>query len=1100
MLLPFSSPRRRSSTGAARQRTRLMVEELEARLVLTTFSEPVYDLLGDRTDFNQENFFVYRDADSPYNHGFPSGFFGTTSQLRINTAALDDPGSASGVSTDPNRLDRVRGNVLQVTFDPLAPSQFAGFNFEEPENFGVARNGQGYDLTGATDIEFEVRSPTPGGINVQFGVGQRTAPFVHIPQSSTFIPMRISLASLALTPQELANVHILFTVVTNDVNAPGGGIVLLDNVRFTPVPVAQRAALGFPLANETFGVVPLGTDSGSRVPFPQDQVFRNTSTIYESALALRALLDRGTPDELRLARVIADTFVYALNHDNAGLMLPEVNGSGGLHSGYSAGDIALRNAIGGGQAGDARLSGFTCTIPGSGGFCLVLDGTTGGNNALAMLGLIQAFERFDDVNYLEAAREIGRWTAGTLEDTTGTGLGGYYFGFLDGARINQGVQKNKSIENNADIFAAFSRLSQVERSLGNASQANFWADKATVAGDFVMRLFDEERGRFYLGTIPVGTNPGPLTPGPTVGSDVILVDDFLDSNSFAVLALAPSPRYRDAIDWRQPVQYIVDNFPVTVTAAGQTFQGFSIVPTPSAGPEGIAWEFTGQAVVAMRVVDALYGENRFGPTADFFLGELARAQRLAPFTDGRGLPASTVQDGDRLPPLEQALSTPFQPIAERVGLAASLWALFADRPINFFQPSPRRQTIAAVDPTGGRDPDELVWYLRDDTSSGGPTIFPFPFGLRSWVPQLGDWNASGMDTIGVADPTAPAGLTWYLRNSRSAGAPDIGPFAYGGSGWMPVVGDWNGDMLDSVGVVDPTGGQDPINLVWYLRNQNSSGAADFAPFAFGLRGWVPVAGDWNGDGITTPGVYDPSTATWYLRTSNEVLNPQVISFAYGLPGWVPVVGDWDGDGTDSIGVLDPGGNWFLRNHNNPGAPDYGPFPYGLGNWVPLGATQTLTLATLRASGGSHQAPSGMSLAEADLQAAVAAALARLEQDGVPAALVDQLARSSYGIGRLPGDLLGLADQSSGRVLLDEDAAGLGWFVDPTPSSDEEFGPAGSGGEAEGRMDLLTVVLHEMGHLAGLPDQDSPGTDLMAPTLSAGERHIAILDTLFRSGL
>jgi hypothetical protein len=71
------------------------------------------------------------------------------------------------------------------------------------------------------------------------------------------------------------------------------------------------------------------------------------------------------------------------------------------------------------------------------------------------------------------------------------------------------------------------------------------------------------------------------------------------------------------------------------------------------------------------------------------------------------------------------------------------------------------------------------------------------------------------------------------------------------------------------------------------------------------------------------------------------------------------------------------------------------------------------------------------------------------------------------------------------VQLDDDGAGRGWFVDPTPSEDAEFG---AGGPAEG-YDLLTVVMHELGHVLGLPDLDpgaAPG-DLMAATLTLGTR-------------
>jgi hypothetical protein len=68
-------------------------------------------------------------------------------------------------------------------------------------------------------------------------------------------------------------------------------------------------------------------------------------------------------------------------------------------------------------------------------------------------------------------------------------------------------------------------------------------------------------------------------------------------------------------------------------------------------------------------------------------------------------------------------------------------------------------------------------------------------------------------------------------------------FGYGapGGGWLPVVGDWNGNQVDTVGLYDPTGS------CFYLRNSNSSGYAN-VQFGFGQpgAGWIPIAGNWNG--------------------------------------------------------------------------------------------------------------------------------------------------------------------------------------------------------------------------------------------------------------
>jgi hypothetical protein len=48
------------------------------------------------------------------------------------------------------------------------------------------------------------------------------------------------------------------------------------------------------------------------------------------------------------------------------------------------------------------------------------------------------------------------------------------------------------------------------------------------------------------------------------------------------------------------------------------------------------------------------------------------------------------------------------------------------------------------------------------------------------------------------------------------------------------------------------------------------------------------------------------------------------------------------------------------------------------------------------------------------------------------------------------------------------------------------------------MDLLTTVLHEMGHLAGLPDMGGSGQDgdLMSESLAPGVRKTQALDQVF----
>src|SRR5205823_2072856 len=102
-----------------------------------------------------------------------------------------------------------------------------------------------------------------------------------------------------------------------------------------------------------------------------------------------------------------------------------------------------------------------------------------------------------------------------------------------------------------------------------------------------------------------------------------------------------------------------------------------------------------------------------------------------------------------------------------------------------------------------------------------------------------------------------------------------------------------------------------------------------------------------------------------------------------------------------------------------------------------------------------------------------------------------LRRASVSITDLGGEL-GLAQQlpSGGvAVTVDDDANGVGWFVDPTPQDGAEFAAAGS--PAAGRYDLFTVLLHEFGHAlgftasnAGFADHIETGADGTAWFLGA----------------
>ena len=650
-------------------------------------SGPAYALLNTRAGAPRSSFYIYQDADSGFNHGVPSGIFGAVSSVHLNAACIDDPTPAntSGCSSNAQALDRQRGTVFQVIFDPLGLNQFAGVNFEEPQNFSNRPGSAGYDLRGATRMLFDVRSPSNGGVRLQFGIAGQTGDFVTIPQSSSWSSMSISLAGI-----DLSNPNILFTIVTN---SSAGGVLPIDNIRLDPVPAIQTSAVGLPVTYQTFGLIPTQSAITARVPIAPDQLLRNLSAVYDASLTLIALSRRGTSGDLSGVAAIANSLDYLLGHDNNGDPIPAAaDGSRGFHNGYEAGESRLLNdevPAGRGLKGQARFAGFSggTGLCGAGGYCLVLDGGTSGNNATAIQCLLAAWRRLHTTAYLDDARVVGKWILSLADNQTG--FGGYFNGYDDSSPVPKQVNQGKSTESNALIFSAFTALAAAEQTAGNSPASASWTTAAQTAGDFVIAMFDKTAGKFNAGSVPASIKPGPgISPtGPARGNDVTNVFDFIDANSLPVITMAASPSYQNTIDWRLPVRWILNNYPQTVQAGGQTFQGFNLIVKPASGPNGIGWEFTGQAVIAMRLVDRIYGTSEFESAADNYLAQIAANQQSAPFGDGAGLTAGTLQNGDTLPPQESCISTPFQCIPDRVSLAATVLAIFAESASSSFRSS-----------------------------------------------------------------------------------------------------------------------------------------------------------------------------------------------------------------------------------------------------------------------------------------------------------------------------------------------------------------------------------------------------------------------------
>ena len=295
--------------------------------------------------------------------------------------------------------------------------------------------------------------------------------------------------------------------------------------------------------------------------------------------------------------------------------------------------------------------------------------------------------------------------------------------------------------------------------------------------------------------------------------------------------------------------------------------------------------------------------------------------------------------------------------------------------------------------------------------------------------------------------------------------------------------------VSALGRPTTSGAYDPIASRFYLKYANSEGFAD-AEFGFGAPGWKPLAGDWDGDGCDTIGLYDPATGMFYLRNSHTT-GIADIAFPYGSigSGWTPLIGDWDGNGEESAGFYQPGAasHFYLRNDFTAGIADVH-FGLGFAGVQPIvGDWLGPTGQSLKAESGNLKAESGRAASASlipdpqSLIPLVSTAIARWADAGV------SIAMPQVVVTDLPGAEVGRAQDNT--IYLDRDAAGHGWFVDPTPAVDEEFSSSGAAVDprAVDRIDLLTVIEHELGHLAGLSDLDASLETLMSDSLPTGVR-------------
>ena len=574
---------------------------------------------------------VYTDADAAGNHFTVRGEFDNLGAGNL-VPPMDELSTYAQCYAG--------ATCITAQFDPTKAT-YGGWYFlngilgpssaEPAPNWGTVPNA-GYDLTGATALEFWVRGQK-GGEQVQFfafGVGTTQSPPAPYPDSSATFP----LGTLTLTNQW-----------TQQIVPLTGPSYVLGGFGWEATAADNSAPITFYLDNIQY-VLPRASDPRFLVSYetlspyyanPFDTTHRNAAFVSDSSASLIALLAVG--DTTR-ARSIADALLYAQQNDRFFT-------DNRVRNAYQGGDLMQppgwvpNNKLGNCQAVDLghlpswlqdnepctsmRLPGWYDATRTTWSEDVSMVGSSTESAAWAMLALLDFYEYTPlEIEYLQGAEELGEWVVANTADSRGNGgftagFEGWETGAPNAGSVNcpsnllvngQCQRLYKSTAHNLDLYAAFSRLSVDEANalttcstpnpttgaacacigpdptqppvcdprVDPTKSANFWGKQAQNAETFALSMWNanaQSGGYFWMGT---------QEDGVTVNQDIVPVE---------VQALAIAALGADAQTYLPALSYVQNN------ASAQNGYSYAQNNAPACGDGyGSAW-FEGTSQVAL---------------------------------------------------------------------------------------------------------------------------------------------------------------------------------------------------------------------------------------------------------------------------------------------------------------------------------------------------------------------------------------------------------------------------------------------------------------------------------------------------------------------
>ncbi|MFO0922382.1 MAG: SdrD B-like domain-containing protein [Pirellulales bacterium] len=239
------------------------------------------------------------------------------------------------------------------------------------------------------------------------------------------------------------------------------------------------------------------------------------------------------------------------------------------------------------------------------------------------------------------------------------------------------------------------------------------------------------------------------------------------------------------------------------------------------------------------------------------------------------------------------------------------------------------------------------WNIVSANAKAPTVKTPKAFSLGGAKALAGDFNGDGTDELALFHKGE-----WLLDVNGNGEWDKEDLWArLGDAEDIPVVGDWDGDGKDDIGIFGPEwegdpkaiakepGLPDPDNLKatrpknvppsreeapprerLMQRSPRADGRADLVDhiFRFGEQEDQAIAGDFNGDGISSVGVF--RGGKWHLDLDGDgKFTERDAVLEFGRAGDKALTGDFDGDGIDELAIVR--GNQVIVDSNHNGEVD-----------------------------------------------------------------------------------------------------------------------------------------------------------------------------------